>query len=76
MRRAFWVAVGLGAGVTATLLLTRWVQRQTRAYAPANLARQAGGAARDLAALVGQAAREFRTGMAEREDELRASLRE
>ncbi len=74
MRRAFWLAVGLGAGVTVAIMATRWVQRQREAFAPANIARQAGVAARDLGSLVGEALKDFRTGMAEREAEIRASL--
>lgn len=74
MRRLFWLAMGLGAGATAAVMTGRWVRRQTRALAPANLARSAGQTVLDSAALVGQAAREFRDGMAEREAEVRASL--
>jgi hypothetical protein len=74
MRRSFWLAVGLGAGVTAALLVRRWVQRQTQAYAPANLARQAASTARDAGSLVGEALKEFRAGMAEKEVEVRGSL--
>lgn len=76
MRRIFWLAMGLGAGATGAVLASRWVRRQTRALAPANLAQQAGTTVRDLTALLGEAAREFRQGMAEKEVEVRSSLPE
>jgi hypothetical protein len=74
VRRIFWLALGLGAGATGAVLAARWFERQTRRMAPANLARQAGGAARDLTSLVGEALHEFRRGMAEKEAEVRTSL--
>jgi hypothetical protein len=72
MKAMFWVTVGLGAGVTAAVLTSRWIRKQRRAFAPSNLARQAGGRAKDLGSLLGDAAREFRAGMADREAEIRA----
>jgi hypothetical protein len=74
MRRIFWLAVGLGAGATTAVMAGRWVRRQARALAPASLAHNAGRTMRDTASLLGQAGREFREGMAEREAEVRASL--
>jgi hypothetical protein len=74
VRRIFWVALGLGAGATGAVIAARWFERQTRRMAPANLARQAGGTVRDFSMLVGEAVREFRRGMVEKESELRASL--
>ena len=71
MRRLFWLGLGLGTGTTIGLLGARWVRRQTRALAPANLAGQAAATARDVGSLVQQAAGEFRRGMEEREAELR-----
>jgi len=44
--------------------------------APANLARQAGGTVKDLSSLIGEAVREFRQGMIEKESEVRSSLGE
>jgi DNA-binding IclR family transcriptional regulator len=70
----FWLALGLGAGATGAVLAARWFERQTRRMAPANLARQASGTVRDLSSLVGEALREFRQGMAEKEAEVRSSL--
>ena len=74
MRRAFWVAVGLGAGVTAAVMVSRWARRQRERMAPANLAKQAGDGFRDLGSLLSAAVSEFRAGMAEKEAELRAEL--
>lgn len=76
MRRVFWLALGLGAGATGAVMAARWFERQTRRMAPANLARQAGGTVRDLSSLVGEALREFRQGMMEKESEVRSSLGE
>jgi hypothetical protein len=76
VRRAFWVAVGLGAGVTAAVMVSRWMRRQREALSPTNLARQAAGRAGDVGGVLRDAAREFRIGMAEKEAEVRASLRE
>jgi hypothetical protein len=74
MRRMFWIAVGLGAGATATFLVSRWMRQQAERMAPPNLARQAGQALTDLGALAQEAIREFRAGMAEREAELRTQI--
>jgi hypothetical protein len=74
LRRAFWVAVGLGAGVATAVLVSRWMSRQAAAMAPSNIARQAGETARDVASLLAEAAAEFRRGMAEREAEVRSLL--
>jgi hypothetical protein len=74
VRRIFWLALGLGAGATAAILAARWAQRQTQRMAPANLAKQAGGVAKDVGSLVREALAEFRAGMAEKEAEIRAQL--
>ena len=74
MRRRFWLAVGLGAGVTAAVLIARWSKRQRERLSPANLGKQAGQVARDTGSLVSEMAKEFRTGMAEREAEIRGGL--
>ena len=76
MRRVFWLAAGLGAGVTAAFVVSRWMRRQTRSLAPANIGRQAGQLAKDAGSLVTDAAREFRRGMDEKEREIRSSLPE
>jgi DNA-binding IclR family transcriptional regulator len=76
VRRIFWLALGLGAGATGAVLAARWFERQTRRMAPANLARQAGGTVRDFSSLIGEAVREFRQGVTEKETEIRSSLGE
>jgi hypothetical protein len=74
VRRIFWLAVGLGAGATAVVMINRWVRQQAERMAPANIGRQAGQAVVDLGKLVSGALAEFRTGMTEKEAEIRASL--
>jgi hypothetical protein len=74
VRRIFWLALGLGAGATAAVTVARWVRQQTERMAPANIGRQAGQVLSDVGGLVGQALAEFRSGMAEKESEIRASL--
>ena len=74
MRRIFWLAVGLGAGATAAVLVARWTRRQTERVAPANIGRQVSGAASDLGKLVRTALVEGRAAMAEREVEIRREI--
>jgi hypothetical protein len=76
VRRIFWLALGLGAGATSAVLAARWFEKQTRRMAPSNLARQAGGTVKDLSSLIGEATREFRKGMTEKESEVRSFLDE
>jgi hypothetical protein len=79
MRRLFWLAAGLGAGVSGTLLFSRWLQRQAERFAPPNVARQAGqaltSAGSELSGTLGTFVEAFRQGMAEREAEIEAELR-
>jgi hypothetical protein len=76
MRRLFWLAAGLGAGISGTILFSRWLQRQAERFAPPNIARQAGqaltSAGGDLSDSLGTFLEAFRQGMAEREAELRS----
>ena len=74
MRRIFWLAVGLGAGATAAVIVARWARRQGQKVAPANIGRQAAGAASDLGRLVRTAFDEGRAAMAEREAEIRREI--
>jgi hypothetical protein len=76
VRRAFWVALGLGAGVTVAVMAKRWARQKTRQLAPANLANQATGVLSDIGKLIREAAGEFRVGVSEKEAEIRASLGE
>ena len=74
MRRAFWVALGLGAGVTAAVLTSRWMRKQTERMAPANVGRQLEDTFQDIGQLVREILEEWRKGMAEKEAEIRAQL--
>ena len=74
MRRIFWVALGLGAGATAAVLMARWTRRQTQRVAPANLGRQVSRGASDLGRLLRTALQEGRAAMAEREAEIRREI--
>ena len=76
MRRLFWVALGLGAGVASAIIGTRFVRRQTAKVAPANLAREARGSMMDLARLVSESINDGKLAMQEREVELRSELEE
>jgi hypothetical protein len=72
----FWVALGLGAGVTTAVMASRWAKKQAERVAPANVAKQAGGVVRDLGTLLAETAAEFKRGTEEKEAEIRASLSE
>ena len=74
MRRLFWTALGLGAGVTAAVLTSRWMRKQSERMAPSNVGRQLGDTARDIGQLLQEALEEWRKGMAEKEAEIRAQL--
>jgi hypothetical protein len=74
MRRIFWVAVGLGAGVTAAVMVSRWVRRQRDRLSPSNLGGQLAEGTRDFRRLVREAIDEGRQAMVEKEEELKASL--
>jgi hypothetical protein len=71
MRRIFWVALGLGAGVAGAVMTMRFARRQAQKVAPAHLAREARGSLMDLAKLVTESIDEGRKAMREREEELR-----
>ena len=74
MRRMFWTALGLGAGVTAAILVSRWMKRQSERMAPANIGQQLGETARDIGQLARETMEEWRKGAAEKEAEIRAQL--
>ena len=73
-RRLFWLATGLGAGVTATVMVRRWMRRQVERLTPAHLGSQAMRGLSDLGRVLAEAAEDFRKGAAEREAEIRAGL--
>jgi hypothetical protein len=74
MRRGFWVAVGLGAGVAAAVMVSRWMRRQRARLSPANIGSQIAEGARDLSRLMREALDEGKQAFIEKEEELKASL--
>jgi hypothetical protein len=76
MRRLFWLAAGVGAGVAGAVLTSRWARRQAERMAPARLARQAGGGLVELGKLVAESLEEGRRAMREAEEEARRRLEE
>ena len=75
MRRLFWVALGLGAGIAGAIMTMRFLRKQASKVAPANLARQARGGLVDVARLFSESIAEGREAMREKEDELRTQTR-
>jgi hypothetical protein len=73
VRRAFWVALGLGAGIAGAIMTMRFARRQASKVSPASLTGEARGGLMDLAKLVSESIAEGRVAMREREDELRRS---
>ena len=71
MKRAFSIAVGLGAGLLIGAYVVRRMDEASQAVAPANLANQAGRAAGGIAERMRAAVEEGRVAAAEREAELR-----
>lgn len=76
MRRLFWLAVGLGAGVAGAVMTMRMARRQAEKVAPSRLAREAKAGLMDLAKLVAESIAEGERAMREREEELRRELRD
>jgi len=76
VKRVFWLAMGLGAGVTGAVMLSRWMRRQQERLSPANIGAQVGEAVRDLGQLVRTAIDEGRQEMRRVESEIRSSLSE
>lgn len=74
MRRIFWLALGLGAGIAGAVMSMRFLRKQARKVAPANLAREARGGLMDVARLFSESISEGREAMREKEGELNASL--
>jgi hypothetical protein len=71
MRRAFWVALGLGAGATSAVMASRWAKRQANRVAPATIARETRGGLLDLGKLVAESIEEGKRASVERERQLR-----
>ena len=76
MRRFFWVALGLGAGVAGAIMSMRFLRKQAGKVAPANLAREARSGLMDVARLFSESIAEGKEAMREKEEELNASLAE
>ncbi|HET7235935.1 MAG TPA: hypothetical protein VFK59_05830 [Actinomycetota bacterium] len=75
MRRIFWLAVGLGAGIAGAVMTMRFLRKQASKVAPANLAKQARGGVMDVARLFSESIAEGREAMREKEEELRSETR-
>jgi hypothetical protein len=74
VKRGFWVAVGLGAGVATAVMVSRWMRRQRQRMSPANIGSQIAEGARDFRRLVREAIDEGKLAFIEKEEELKASL--
>jgi hypothetical protein len=73
LRRAFWIALGLGAGAAGAVMTMRFARRQAQKVAPATLAREARGGIMDVARLFSESIEEGKAAMREKEDELRGT---
>jgi len=71
VRRLFWLALGLGAGVAGAVMTMRFARRQAEKVAPSALVRQARGGITDLAKRVSESIAEGERAMREKERELR-----
>jgi len=71
VRRLFWAALGLGAGMAGAVMTARFARRQADKVAPSRIAREAKGGLMDLAKLVSESLAEGERAMREREDQLR-----
>jgi hypothetical protein len=74
MRRVFWMALGLGAGATAAVLVSRRMRRAREAIAPAAVAKEARQVVADLGQLIRESVEAGRQAMAEKEAEIRDSI--
>ena len=74
MRRLFWIALGLGAGIAGAVMTMRFARRQAQKVSPSHLAREAKGGIMDFAKLVSESITEGERAMREKEQELRRDL--
>ena len=72
MRRAFWLALGLGAGAAGAVMTARFARKQAQKVAPATLAREAKGGIMELSKLVSASIAEGKRAMQDKEEELRS----
>ena len=73
MRRIFWLAIGLGAGVTGAILTARFARKQMERVSPSHLAQQARGGLLEFSKLVSESMAEGKRAMREKEEELRGN---
>jgi len=76
VRRLFWLALGLGAGIAGAVMTMRFARRQAQKVAPSTLARQAKGGVMDLAKRVSESIAEGERAMRDKDQELRRDLRD
>ncbi len=72
MRRAFWLALGLGAGAAGAVMTARFARKQAQKVAPAALAREAKGGIMELSKLVSESIAEGKRAMKDKQEELRS----
>lgn len=74
IKRAFWLVVGYGAGVTTSWWALGRVRRSVRRYVPSEVAGRAGESVSQARRDVRRAVADGRAAMRHREAELRAEL--
>lgn len=72
MKRLTWFVTGVAAGATSASYATKKIKRTASQLAPANVARNAAGRAKQGGRKVVEAVKEGRAAMRAREDELKA----
>jgi hypothetical protein len=72
VRRAFWLALGLGAGAAGAVMTARFARKQAQKVAPAALAREAKGGIMELSKLVSESIAEGKRAMKDKQEELRS----
>lgn len=73
-KRLFWLLVGIGFGFGIAFWLMRFVRETIERYSPERVGGDVAGAVKQLGADLRAAAGEFRVGMREAEEEIRAQL--
>jgi hypothetical protein len=72
VRRLFWLAFGLGAGVAGALVASRWMRQQADKMAPAHVAKEMQSNLIDLSKRVADSVAEGKKAMEDKERELRS----
>jgi len=70
VKRIFWAALGLGAGVTGAVMTSRWLRKKRETVSPAHIAREAKGGVMDLSRLLAESIAEGKRAMDQKEAEL------